>query len=411
MEASVKTVFFVDQFGVSEGMPREFVGVPFIIDEDGKPASHINEYLLARRNGDWASKVGEQGLAAELHGRAVLRASLNYLGNRVYQLDVFRRWLAGEGLSFAAVGDKELDRFAEDLEEGLVTGYEGGLQPSTVNQYLTSIIDFLRYAALVGWRQPPNLAMTKARAGRRESSRPLVMRRVNPSELHIWYTEAQVSEFIDEFETAPMKLAARIMYGTGLRISETLNLTISQFPSVEEHQRDPAKRRIRVTGKFGKSRWVPISGDMLSAVHRFVAFERKLYASKASQQSDLLLIGVDGDGNVAPLKARAVQRAFAKAREAAGLSAISPHLLRHHFAAHFLLQAWRAKTLFPGAPVTTADSSLATSLLSSELLALKEALGHSSFDTTLKYLHALTYLSGSQIADDYADGLEAEDEE
>lgn len=370
MASKLKTVFFIDGHGVREGIPREFLGVPFIIDESGQPDSQINEYLLARRNGDWAANVRENGLAAELIGRTAMRANLTYLRNRAYQLDVFRRWLANEGITCASVGTRELDRFAEDLEEGIVTEFEGGLQPATVNQYLTSIIDFLRYGSVVGWRDPLTLVMSKARAGKPASARPLVMRRVNPAEIRIWYTEHQIEEFIDAFETAPMKLAARIMYGSGLRISEALSLSMSQFPTLDEHKRDPAKRRIRIKGKFGKTRWVPISAELLSAIHRFMSFERKLYAGKLSSPKDTLLIGASTEGAVAPLRARSVQRAFLAARTTAGYSAISPHLLRHHFAAHFLLRAWRTKVAFSGGVMPRADTLLSTSLLSNELLSL-----------------------------------------
>jgi hypothetical protein len=215
VEGSVKTVFFVDDYGVQEGIPSEFLRVPFVIDENGNPDSFINEYLLARRNGDWAALDGAEGAVAELDGRKVLRADLGYLRNRVYQLDVLRRWLRREGLTYATVSEKQLGQFAEDLEEGVITEFEGGLQPSTVNQYLTSAIDFLRYGALVRWREPLKLKLAKARAGKRWGSRPLIMRRVNPQELPVWYTEDQIANFIGEFDTAAAKFAARLMHGMG----------------------------------------------------------------------------------------------------------------------------------------------------------------------------------------------------
>lgn len=163
MKHEVKTVFLVDRCGIQEGIAPEFLTVPFIIDEAGKPDSHVNEYFLARRNGDWAAKVTDRGDPTEMHGRTVLRASLTYLRNRAYQLDVHRRWLRSEGLTYATVDEATLDRFAEDLEEGLFTNMEGGLLPSTVNQYLTSVIDFLQYAAEVGWRSPLTLRMRRCR--------------------------------------------------------------------------------------------------------------------------------------------------------------------------------------------------------------------------------------------------------
>lgn len=99
----MKTVFFVDDFGVREGIPQEFLGVPFIINENGEPESRVNEYLLARRNGDWEKHIRKTGISPELMGRTALRANLTYLRNRAYHIDVFRRWLDQEGKSFADV--------------------------------------------------------------------------------------------------------------------------------------------------------------------------------------------------------------------------------------------------------------------------------------------------------------------
>lgn len=406
----MKTVFFVDDFGVQEGIPREFHGVPFVINEDGEAESYINEYLLARRNGDWDKNLRANRSAPELLGRTAFRANLTYLRNRVYHLDVLRRWLVQEGMSFAAVQNAELDQFAEDLEEGLVTGCEGGLKSSTVNQYLVSAIDFLRYGSFVGWREPLVLSLSKTRAGGQWMSRPLVLRRVNPAELTVWYNETQIEEFLAQFDSAPMRLAARIMYATGLRISEALSLTVSQFPSPEEARRDPARRRIQVTGKFGKTRWVPIELDLLARIERFVSFERKVYARKCKQQTDLLLIAPKDGGSAGPVRARAVQKAFVTARKLAGYDALSPHLLRHHFAAHYLIRAWEKKRTGPHGETPWVDTTVANSLLSTELLILKEALGHESFDTTMKYLHAISFLMGSSLPEQYSSSIDPEDE-
>jgi len=51
MGEKILTVFIAGQKAVAEGLPKEFLGVPFIIGEDGRPDQLINEYLLARRPG------------------------------------------------------------------------------------------------------------------------------------------------------------------------------------------------------------------------------------------------------------------------------------------------------------------------------------------------------------------------
>ena len=237
------------------------------------------------------------------------------------------------------------------------------------------------------------------------------MRRVDPSELTIWYNETEISNFLAQFDGASMVMTSRILYETGIRIGEALSLTISQFPTVDMARRDPSRRRFQVTGKFGKTRWVPIEVDLLVAIEKFISFERKVYARRCKEPTELLLIAPKSDGTAAPLKARAVQKAFVSARSAAGYDALSPHILRHHFAAHYLLKAWRNRYGHAQAATPWVDTTVASSLLAPELLMLKEALGHDDFDTTLKYLHAISFLMGSGLPQEYSSSIDQEDKE
>lgn len=94
----VRTVFVVNQVAIKEGIPEGLRGAPFIVDEAGDFDARVNEYLWARRNGDWSPATPVQGRDLEVHGREVLRAELNYLRDRAYQLNVLRRWLVREGV-------------------------------------------------------------------------------------------------------------------------------------------------------------------------------------------------------------------------------------------------------------------------------------------------------------------------
>jgi integrase len=272
-----------------------------------------------------------------------------------------------------------------------------------VNQHLASIIDFLQFATVRGWRERVGLTLRKRRIGGRGHAEKAwgyaLMRRTNPAEIDIWYTEEDIHAFIEEFETAPGKLAAKIIYATGLRIAEVLKLQLADIPSVQQFRADKAKQYIYVIGKFNKRRRVPLTEPILQDIHKFIGFERRRYASKLAAPTDLLLIGPTSNGLAAPLKARALQKEFQRAREAAQKSLLSAHLLRHHYAAHYLLRAWRARRMSASIAF---DRGVAEPLLSHELIILKQNLGHSSLDTTTKYLHALGFLCGSDIPDAFA---------
>jgi integrase/recombinase XerC len=134
-----------------------------------------------------------------------------------------------------------------------------------------------------------------------------------------------------------------LLYGSGLRISEALGLTGADIPLFDV---------IRVTGKGGKERMVPVLPVTQLAVER--------YAKLCPFQMDPklpLFRGVRGGG----LNARIVQKTMQIARMQLGLPATAtPHALRHSFATHLL----------------NAGGDLRT---------IQELLGHASLSTTQAY--------------------------
>lgn len=396
----MKTVFFVDDYGVALGIPQEMHGVPFIIDENGKPAREINEYLLARRNGDWDENVRRSGYAPEMLGRTAHRAQLNYLRNRAYHLNIFRKWLRDIGKPFSQIQGSDLDNFINHFSNKDRSSAK--LRNSTLNQYLTSIIDFLKYSSYVNLRPPLEITLTKSTA--KHGGKPLAMRRPDPSSLEIWYTDRQINFLIECFNTSTMQLIAKIIYSTGLRLKEALNLRVSNFDFSNWSNSINGGRLIGITGKYGKHRLVPFDVTTLQAIEKFINFERKVYARKLKTKTDSLLLGPIGVDNAAPLTDRAVQKAFCQARQVASLSHLSPHLLRHHYAAHYLLRAWRLRSGLSQTPCV--DFTLASSLLSAEIITLQQVLGHAHIETTLKYLYAIGYLMAGDIAASYSDAID-----
>ncbi|MFY9289559.1 MAG: tyrosine recombinase XerC [Methylorubrum rhodinum] len=136
-----------------------------------------------------------------------------------------------------------------------------------------------------------------------------------------------------------------LLYGSGLRISEALGLTARDAPV-------PGRDAVRVTGKGGKVRDVPV----LPAVAQAVADYLALCPHPLDPQGPLF-VGVKGG----PLSPRIVQYAVASLRGALGLpDSATPHALRHSFATHLLARQ-------------------------GELRAIQELLGHASLSTTQLY--------------------------
>lgn len=136
-----------------------------------------------------------------------------------------------------------------------------------------------------------------------------------------------------------------LLYGSGLRISEALGLAARDAPV-------PGIDEVRVTGKGGKVRAVPV----LPAVAEAVAAYLSLCPHPLDPEGPLF-VGVKGG----PLSPRVVQYAVAALRGALGLpESATPHALRHSFATHLLARQ-------------------------GELRAIQELLGHASLSTTQIY--------------------------
>jgi site-specific recombinase XerD len=106
-----------------------------------------------------------------------------------------------------------------------------------------------------------------------------------------------------------------MLYGTGLRVSELASLTVSAVTS------GPF---VRVRGKGSKDRTVPIPGQAMRAIERYLVSGRPSLVSDAG--FDALWIGVRGG----TLSQRGVRRVV-QARMGS-----FPHALRHSYATHLL---------------------------------------------------------------------------
>ena len=134
-----------------------------------------------------------------------------------------------------------------------------------------------------------------------------------------------------------------VMYSSGLRVSETVNINISDF----EEEMD----FLRVLGKGSKTRLIPVGRFAVSAIKNWLTERNKI-----DNDSDALFLSSRGTR----LSVRSVQLRLKKMATKQGLPPIHPHMLRHSFATHML------------------ESS-------GDLRTIQELLGHSSLSTTQIY--------------------------
>ena len=120
-----------------------------------------------------------------------------------------------------------------------------------------------------------------------------------------------------------------LLYGTGLRISEALSVT--------RHDIETAHDMLRVTGKGGKQRDVPLLPLVTQALDDYLAAQ-----PFGLRREDKIFRGRRG-GVMTPRQAQAL---LSRLRRATGLDeSVTPHALRHSFASHLLAGGGDLRTI------------------------------------------------------------------
>lgn len=146
------------------------------------------------------------------------------------------------------------------------------------------------------------------------------------------------------------KVIIETLYGCGLRVSEMLQLRLSDLFFEEGF--------IRVLGKGSKERFVPISPYLVELIENYRAKIRSQLSIQAGYE-DTLFLNRRGKS----LSRNMVFMALKDLVKAAGIQKkVSPHTLRHSFATHLLENG-------------------------ADLRAIQQMLGHESITTTEIYMH------------------------
>ena len=236
---------------------------------------------------------------------------------------------------------------ASDLRAFLADRRGGGLGNSSAAREMSAVRAFLTFAAEEAGNIPQ---LPRTRAPRRPRTLP---RPASPADAQALAQEAGSAseEWIGARDTAILLL----LYGSGLRVAEAMSLTANVLP---------VGRALRVTGKRGKTRVVPV----VEAVREAIAAYARACPWPLTGTGPLF-VGARGG----PLNADLVRRAVRSARQRLGLpDTLTPHALRHSFATHLLAGG-------------------------ADLRSLQELLGHASLSSTQIY----TQVDAAQLLDIY----------
>ncbi|WP_336784152.1 tyrosine recombinase XerC [Paenibacillus illinoisensis] len=175
---------------------------------------------------------------------------------------------------------------------------ENGTAASTRNRKLTSIRSFCNYLFGEGYiASNPAIAIQYAKI---DKKLPKVM------------SVTQTLEFIDSADNLRDKAAMETLYGTGARVEELVNIKLTDI--------DFEQSLVRLFGKGGKERIVPISGAAIAVI--------KEYLETRGNDSEYLFESPVVKGK--PISTRAMYNITIKYAQQ------SPHKFRHSVATHLL---------------------------------------------------------------------------
>jgi len=228
-----------------------------------------------------------------------------------------------------------------DLKEFLKYLGTLGISPRTQSRIISGLKSFFKYLLLEDEiRQSPAELLESPRTGRR---------------LPEFLTQKEVEKLIDCIDLSipegeRNKAIIEVLYGCGLRVSEAVNIKLSDIFFKQKF--------LRVTGKGNKERLVPIGSQALKQLQTYIQEVRILKHIEPGHQ-DVVFLNKRGK----KLSRVMVFYIIKELAETAGIKKnISPHTLRHSFATH----------LVEGG---------------ADLRAIQEMLGHASITTTEIYTH------------------------
>lgn len=262
--------------------------------------------------------------------------SVNYRLSVQRTLARFADWCAGHGHSPA------------DVDEPMLAAYHRWLRgdcrlaAASCRVAMVHLRQFFRYLARE--KVLPGNPAALLECGRAARTLPETLR------------ADEVNTLLQSIDPADLPYGARdramleMLYGSGLRVSELVNLRAEQV--------DWEENFLRITGKGRKTRYVPLGGVAAKALRSYLEHARTRLL-RNGRRADVLFLSNRGER----LTRDRIRQIIKERARAAGLPEnVYPHILRHSFATHLLENG-------------------------ADLRVIQDMLGHASLSTTQVYTH------------------------
>ena len=253
-----------------------------------------------------------------------------------YQNDLkqFSTWLDRQNISLTDAQVTESQGF-------LKYRHQQGINPRSVSRTLSSLRSFYRFCLRENLcQEDPTALLESPKLGR---SLP---RSLSEIEVEALINAPDITENLGLRDRAMLEL----LYATGLRVSELVNLSLQML--------NLKLGVVRTIGKGRKERLVPMGEDSMEWLERYLKHARPDILKKHGQ-SEAVFVTRRGSAMTRQAFWYAIKR---YAKQAGINSEISPHTLRHAFATHLLNHG-------------------------ADLRVVQMLLGHSNISTTQIYTH------------------------
>lgn len=256
---------------------------------------------------------------------------LSPLTLRSYQIDL------SQFIDFLALEQLDVNQIkSHTIRAWLVELSNQGIQNRSINRKLATLRTFYKYLLRRG--DLTDNPMHTIRMVKTSKSLPSYVRESEMEQMLTLHKEPK-----NTFEEVRDQLVLMLLYGTGMRLAELIQLTHQQI--------NLSSKTLRVLGKRNKERIIPMPTLLVDLIQQ--------YRTLNPYQHNTLLLTDKGE----PCYPMFIQRLVKKyLGEVSTLEKLSPHVLRHSYATHLLNRG-------------------------ADLNAIKELLGHANLAATQVYTH------------------------
>ncbi len=227
-----------------------------------------------------------------------------------------------------------------DVRNWMVSMMEQKITPRSINRKISTLQSFYKFLMRKGDIKKSPLA--KVQTPKTSKRLPVFVELPGIEKL------LKDTEFAEGYEGLRDKMIIELLYGTGMRRSELMNLKETDFDSYNS--------QVKVLGKGNKERIIPVHNQLTISIKNFIEEKRK---AVPVQQGNFLVVNVNGK----KLEPATVYKCVNKYLNlVTTVDKRSPHTLRHTFATHLMNNG-------------------------ADINAVKELLGHTSLAATQVYTH------------------------